>query len=132
VRISPSHISIADPKALQQIYGHKTGFLKGPFYEDMLPLFVYRIHGVKTNIRLALPFHQVEPVLFNTRDRKIHQRKKKIMSPAFSARGLQDFEPHMSRDIRKLIDLINERVQASGGMARLDFNEYCSLQLPVY
>lgn len=34
VRISPNHISIADPKAVQQIYGHNTGFLKGPFYED--------------------------------------------------------------------------------------------------
>lgn len=34
VRISPTHVSIADPKAVQQIYGHKTGFLKGPFYED--------------------------------------------------------------------------------------------------
>jgi benzoate 4-monooxygenase len=36
VRISPNHISIADPKAVQEIYGHKTGFLKGPFYEDKL------------------------------------------------------------------------------------------------
>ncbi|KAL3440815.1 cytochrome P450 [Aspergillus insuetus] len=66
----------------------------------------------------------VEPVLFNTRDTKIHQRKKKIVSAAFSARGLQDFEPHMSKDIRKLIDLINERVNTSEGTARLDFNEY--------
>ncbi|KAL2784284.1 cytochrome P450 [Aspergillus keveii] len=96
VRISPNHISIADAKAVQQIYGHKTGFLKGPFYEDMLP-------------RL---------------DPKLHQRKKKIVSPAFSARGLQDFEPHMSRDIRKLIDLMDERVRTSNGATRLDFNEY--------
>lgn len=36
VRISPTHISIGDPEAVQQIYGHKAGFLKGPFYEDKL------------------------------------------------------------------------------------------------
>ena len=135
VRISPSHISIADPKAVQQIYGHKTGFLKGPFYEDKLSLSLCVQNIAPTpflrqiNIDPGLPFHQVEPVLFNTRDPKIHQRKKKIVSPAFSARGLQDFEPHMSRDIRKLMDLIDERVQTSGGAIRLDFNEYCSSQL---
>ncbi|KAL2843745.1 cytochrome P450 [Aspergillus pseudoustus] len=92
VRIAPNHISIADPKAVQQIYGHKTGFLKGPFYED--------------------------------KDPKIHQRKKKIVSPAFSAKGLQAFEPHMNKDIRKLIDLINNRVQTSEGWTSLDFNQY--------
>lgn len=25
---------MTDPRAINQIYGHKTGFLKGPFYED--------------------------------------------------------------------------------------------------
>jgi hypothetical protein len=98
---------------------------------------MYRIRSqslgcVKTNIGSLSPFHQVEPVLFNTRDPKVHQRKKKIVSPAFSARGLQDFEPHMSRDIRKLINLINERVKTSEGTTKLDFNEYCALQLPFY
>lgn len=34
VRIAPNHISIADPDAVQEIYGHKSGFTKGPFYED--------------------------------------------------------------------------------------------------
>lgn len=77
------------------------------------------------------PFHQVEPVLFNTRDPKIHQRKKKIISPAFSARALQEFEPHMNNNIRKLIELIIHQLQESKGPAKLDFNIYCMLQLPV-
>jgi len=34
VRISPNHVSIASPVAMQQVYGPKTGFLKGPFYDD--------------------------------------------------------------------------------------------------
>ncbi|KAF9894686.1 hypothetical protein FE257_006576 [Aspergillus nanangensis] len=34
VRIAPNHVSIANPAAVQQIYGHKSGFTKGPFYED--------------------------------------------------------------------------------------------------
>ena len=28
VRIQPNHVSIADPEAIQQIYGHGNGFLK--------------------------------------------------------------------------------------------------------
>lgn len=34
VRVAPNHISISDPSALEAIYGHKSGFNKGPFYED--------------------------------------------------------------------------------------------------
>jgi len=35
VRIAANYISIASPEGIQQIYGYKTGFLKGSFYEDM-------------------------------------------------------------------------------------------------
>ena len=78
VRIAPNHISIADPAALHQIYGHKGGFLKGPFYDA---------------------FHQVRPVTFTTRNATIHQRKRKCLNPAFSARNLKAFEPYMSSDV---------------------------------
>lgn len=33
VRIAPNHISIADPAALNQVYGHSTGTLKADFYD---------------------------------------------------------------------------------------------------
>lgn len=35
VRIAPNNISFASRLALETIYGHKSGFIKGPFYEDM-------------------------------------------------------------------------------------------------
>jgi benzoate 4-monooxygenase len=35
VRIAPNHVSISDRSALETIYGHQSGFIKGPFYEDM-------------------------------------------------------------------------------------------------
>jgi hypothetical protein len=56
VRISPNHISIADAKAVQQIYGHKTGFLKGPFYEDMLPRLYIEYMAPKLTFDLLYPF----------------------------------------------------------------------------
>ncbi|WAO87340.1 Hypothetical protein NCS54_00464500 [Fusarium falciforme] len=78
VRIAPNHVSINDPSAVTQIYGHKTGFTKSDFYDA---------------------FVQVRPVLFNARDGATHTRKKKYMNPAFSARALTEFEPHMDVEL---------------------------------
>jgi benzoate 4-monooxygenase len=78
VRIAPNHISINHPAALAEIYGHKTGFLKADFYDA---------------------FVQVEPGLFNTRDVRVHSRKRRYMNPAFSARALSEFEPYMDNEL---------------------------------
>ncbi|KAF5970007.1 putative benzoate 4-monooxygenase cytochrome P450 [Fusarium bulbicola] len=78
VQIAPNHVSINSPDAIQQMYGHKTGFVKGPFYDA---------------------FHQVTPVVFNTRIVSERTRKRKYINPAFSARALSDFEPHMDDEI---------------------------------
>lgn len=45
------------------------------------------------------------------------------MSSAFSAKNLQEFEPHMSKDIRKLVDSFQRRLEGSK-TAALDFNVY--------
>lgn len=76
------------------------------------------------NFYIDIPFHQVEPVLFNTRDEKVHQRKKKYLSPAFSAMNLGEYEPHMTEQIGKLMRCFERLVQKSEP-AVLDFNEYC-------
>ncbi|KAJ5861995.1 cytochrome P450 [Penicillium solitum] len=101
VRVAPNHISISDPSALEAIYGHKSGFNKGPFYEDK----------------------SIEPVLFNTRDVQIHHRKRKYLSPAFSAKNLNEYEPYMAMQIRKLMECFHRRIENSGTV-QLDFNEY--------
>jgi benzoate 4-monooxygenase len=102
VRIAPNHISITDPAAITQIYGGR-GFLKGPFYEDRSPFLDY---GRVTN--MFLPFHQVEPVLFNTRDANIHNRKWRFMNGAFSRKNLQDFEVYMDPNIVLLVKALEK------------------------
>ncbi|KAJ9145433.1 benzoate 4-monooxygenase cytochrome p450 [Pleurostoma richardsiae] len=96
VRIAPNHISINKVEALAQIYGHKTGFLKSDFYDA---------------------FVQVTPVVFNTRDVSTHQRKRRYMNPAFSARALSDFEPYMDAELskwkRQLFRMLDERGEAN-------------------
>ena len=81
VRISPNHVSISDPKAMQEIYSHKAGFTKGPFYDA---------------------FFQIRPVTFTARDPKVHSMKRKYLNAGFSARALSAFEPRMDNNIRNL------------------------------
>jgi benzoate 4-monooxygenase len=63
VRIAPDHISISSPSAIPVVYGHGTGFTKADFYDA---------------------FVSIRRGLFNTRDRKEHTRKRKIVSHVFS------------------------------------------------
>ena len=50
-----------------------------------------------------VPFCQVEPVFFTTRDADIHHRKWKYMNAAFSPRMVQDLETYMDPNIRLLV-----------------------------
>jgi len=91
VRISYNHISINHPAAAAEIYGQRSGFPKSEFYNA---------------------FHQVRPVVFNTRNVQEHQRKRKYINPAFSARALSKFEPYMDEELckwkRKILDMTEE------------------------
>ncbi|EUC43620.1 hypothetical protein COCMIDRAFT_100407 [Bipolaris oryzae ATCC 44560] len=98
VLIAPNHVSINNLEAVNIIYGHKSGFVKSDFYDAFL---------------------QVTPVLFNVRDTDAHQRKRKYLNPAFSARALSDFEPHMDNEMlawkKRLLGMVE------GGSASIDF-----------
>jgi benzoate 4-monooxygenase len=98
VRIGPNHISINNPEAASKIYGHRSGCIKGEFYDAFL---------------------QVTPNLFNVRDTQSHQRKRKCTNPAFSPRALQGFEPLMDKEIcdwkNKLLGLVKN------GQSVIDF-----------
>ncbi|RDW66531.1 cytochrome P450-19 [Coleophoma cylindrospora] len=78
VRVGFNHVSIADERALQTVYGHGNGFLKDHFYEA----FVVGTTG-----------------LFNTRDRVDHTRKRKIIAHAFSPKSVGEFEEHMTSNL---------------------------------
>ncbi|KAJ7609928.1 cytochrome P450 monooxygenase [Roridomyces roridus] len=82
LRISPTEVSIADPEALAIIYAHGSGALKSDFYG---------------------PFVNITRGVMNTRDRKQHTRKRKIVSHIFSQRNVLEFEPHIRTYVRQLM-----------------------------
>lgn len=81
MRIAPNHLSIADPDALQVVYGHGTGTLKSNFYDA---------------------FVSIQRGLFNTRSRSQHARKRKIVSHIFSQKSVLEFEPHVRSHLTML------------------------------
>ncbi|KAJ5669751.1 hypothetical protein N7462_010821 [Penicillium macrosclerotiorum] len=86
VRIGFNHISIADERGLNIVYGHGNGFLKDHYYEAFV---------AKT------------PGMFNVRDRTEHTRKRKIISHAFSPRSVAAFEPHMMANLQRWVDQLD-------------------------
>ncbi|CUA69925.1 Benzoate 4-monooxygenase [Rhizoctonia solani] len=80
VRLGPNHISIADPEALEVVYGH--AFLKSEFYH------IFQ-NGSKKD-------------LFNTLDKAEHSKKRKRLAPIFSPQNSLTFEPRVRRHIREL------------------------------
>ncbi|KAH7335758.1 isobutene-forming enzyme and benzoate 4-hydroxylase [Rhizoctonia solani] len=80
VRLGPNHISVADPDALEVVYGH--GLSKSDFYH------VFQ-NGSKRD-------------LFNTLDKAEHSLKRKRLAPIFSAQNTLTFEPRVRSHIRQL------------------------------
>ena len=74
IRITPKHISIADPEALQAIYGSSSGALKSGLYDGFVD------------------FAQ-NPSMFTTRKRDVHSRKRKYLFHVMSMKSIQELEP---------------------------------------
>ncbi|KAJ5923362.1 Cytochrome P450 [Penicillium verhagenii] len=91
VRIGFNHVSIADERALNVVYGHGNGFLKDHYYEA----FIARTPG-----------------MFNVRDRAEHTRKRKIISHAFSPKSVAAFEPHMAANLQRWVNQL-DRIAAT-------------------
>ena len=76
VRISPKQISIADPEALQTIYGYNSRALKSQLYDGFV------VHGKNAS-------------MFSTRLRDVHSKKRKYSTHMMSLKGLQQLEPNI-------------------------------------
>ncbi|KAK3686575.1 hypothetical protein LTR37_019680 [Vermiconidia calcicola] len=100
VRITPNHVSIADPDAIPVVYGHGTGFLKSEYYDA---------------------FVSIRRGLFNTRDREEHTRKRKTVSHTFSAKSIGQFEQYIHGNLELLAkqwDRMSK--EADGGFYKFD------------
>ncbi|ROW01955.1 hypothetical protein VMCG_05598 [Cytospora schulzeri] len=94
VRIQPDHVSVADDKAIQVIYGHGNGFLKSNFYDA---------------------FVSIQRGLFNTRNRAEHTRKRKIVAHTFSVKHVAEFEPYMHGNLETFVRQWDSLISKNAG-----------------
>ncbi|KAF8704735.1 Cytochrome P450 monooxygenase, partial [Rhizoctonia solani] len=103
VRIGPNHISIADPDALEIVYGHSSGLLKSEFYE-------------------ILQSAETKDV-FSARDKVVHTMKRKRIANIYSAQNVLSFEPRVKEHIRRFyIQLDNRCEQALKGKSGFNWS----------
>ncbi|EKM55699.1 uncharacterized protein PHACADRAFT_256510 [Phanerochaete carnosa HHB-10118-sp] len=61
VRLSPQHVSIADPEALRAIYGHSSGTLKTELYDAFVTFFLARKRKYTAHAMSVKGIMQFEP-----------------------------------------------------------------------
>ncbi|KAH8593870.1 cytochrome P450 oxidoreductase [Bisporella sp. PMI_857] len=89
VRLAPGHIQIANPAAIEPIYGPKANFLKSKFY---LP-FDAKISPTPDN--------------FVIRDDKVHTARRRAVAHIYTQAAVLEYEPCVDR----VIDLFEQRME---------------------
>ncbi|EPS94357.1 hypothetical protein FOMPIDRAFT_1134482 [Fomitopsis schrenkii] len=82
VRLAPNHLSVASPRAIQEVYAHGSGATKSDFYDA----FVSITRG-----------------LMSTRSRTEHTRKRKLVAHVFSQKSVLEFEPYTHTHVAALL-----------------------------
>ncbi|KAL2273990.1 hypothetical protein FJTKL_03707 [Diaporthe vaccinii] len=87
-RLSPEEISFNAIDIVDQIYGQNTDFPKAQWYKRM-----------------------TRGGVFNETDISIHRHKRKMLNHVFAQSSVNDMEPTIRHEMRKLLDRIEERRQ---------------------
>ncbi|EXJ73420.1 uncharacterized protein A1O5_03180 [Cladophialophora psammophila CBS 110553] len=87
VRIAPNHVSISDPCAVNEIYGHGANLLKDAFYDG----------GAGQHRNMA-----------DARVKSEHQLKRKTLAHIFAQKTIAGLEPVISRGITNLVKQVDK------------------------
>lgn len=98
VRIGPNDISVIDANGMEVVSSPKSKCTKGPWYDGDSPL----------------------TSLHTTRDRALHDRRRRVWAPAFSDKALRGYETR----VQALNDLLIKKLLESKGKARF-WHIYC-------
>lgn len=90
VRIAPNHLSISDPAAMNDIYGHGANFLKDAWYDG----------GAGEYRHMA-----------DARVKAEHQAKRKMLAHVFAQKTIANLEPVISDTIAVLVARVEEHIK---------------------
>lgn len=87
VRVGPDVLSITDADVHEAAFGQNTKFRKGIWYDG------------------AKPFSSMH----TTRDKALHDRRRRVWAPAFSDKALREYEPKVRAHNEELLQQIRKR-----------------------
>lgn len=90
VRIAPNHLSISDPKAMNDIYGHGANFLKDAWYDGGASEFRH---------------------MADTRVKAEHQAKRKKLAHVFAQKSIATLEPVITDTVATLLTQIDRHIE---------------------
>lgn len=94
VRVGSNDISVIDPDIMEMAYGNKSRVTKAVWYDNDYPL----------------------TSMHTSRDKGLHDRRRRVWAPAFSEKALRDYETEIQRFNEKFVQKIGEH---HGGPANL-------------
>lgn len=99
VRVGSNTLSIADPEIMQPAYGARAVATKSDFYDA------------------AAPHHSMQ----TTRDKGLHDRRRRVWAPAFSDRAIREYESAVA----EMNEAVTARIDKGGSInVQLLFNLY--------
>jgi cytochrome P450 len=108
VRIAPNHISISDPSALPEIYGHGANFLKDAWYDG----------GAGEHRNMA-----------DARVKAEHQAKRKMLAHIFAQKTIANLEPVVAETIAVLVAQVDKYSAAGDNINIRRYLNYFTIDL---
>jgi tryprostatin B 6-hydroxylase len=96
VRVGANDLSITDPDIMELAFGVKSRVGKGPWYDGDAPLCS----------------------MHTTRDKGLHDRRRRVWAPAFSEKALREYETEVQRLIAKLVQKIGEHKGSAANVTK--------------
>ena len=109
VRISPTHVLVYDPEAIDTIFGFKERLDKAPGYQ------VFVMTGT------------TQTALVSIRDEKTHGTYRRPIAHAYSLSSLKGYEPYIDETIEKFIAILDEHGSQDKPIDMTRWLQYCEL-----
>lgn len=104
VRVSPSHVAIADPELVHQIHKNHAQYPKSRFYTDFTS-------GIENT--------------FSMRDIKKHAERRRLLGSQMTESALKTLEPLVSEKVEKAVAKMRSEAEANSGVVDVQKWSYC-------
>lgn len=108
VRIAPNHVSVSDPQALQDIYGHGAGLLKDAWYDGGAGEFRH---------------------MADARVKAEHQAKRKLLAHVFAQKTIANLEPVISDTVSTLITQVEHASETGSAINMRRYLNYFTIDV---